>query len=304
VTGPDDPYVRVLALGAVVLVVAAAGAVTGDARVPVLGAAAGALGLAAALRWRAAGRTGVSTSAAVAAVLVGLLLVERVTSDVDVALAVTSAVALGAGVLLAERRLVVSGLLTLGVLLGRPLPGAATFTHCLVATDVSVPLPRLDGPLWLAVGATVVGTAGRWGRWGPPGVAAVARGFEVTGAIAVVALLLAKAAELPGHRLLCGAGDAVDEGWLLAGVVVGVAAGLYGLAAGDALWMGVGLVSVTGQGLLGTTLSGSWWWALGCGALLVAALATADRLRLPWPTRPGYDVARPHPTDLLDRVRR
>ena len=136
------------------------------------------------------------------------------------------------------------------------------------------------------------------------GRGSVARGIEMTGAIGLAAVLLARAAELPGHRLLCGSGDALDEGWLVVGVVVGVVAGLYGLAARDIVWEGVGLVSIVAQGLLATTLTGSWWWAAGCGVLLVAALATAEWLRVPWPDQPGYEVARPASANLRERARR
>lgn len=300
---PDLPRVRALALGAVVLVVAAAGAATGDARVPVLVVTSAVLAFAARWHWRRAGRTGLSTSAAVAAVLVALLLVERVTGDVDTVLAVASAVALAAAVVLRERRLAVSGLLTLAVLLGRPATDGATFAHCLVATDVAVPVPRLDGPLWLAVGATVLGTALRWGGWGRRlGRASVARGVEITGGAGLVALLLAKAAELPGHRLLCGPGDALDEGWALAAIGAGIVAGLYGLAATDVAWEAIGLVGVAGQALLATLLTGSPWWAVGGAVVLVSGLAAAEILGVPWPERPGYEVARPTPADLRARA--
>lgn len=301
----DLPRVRALALGAVVLVVTAAGAVTGRGRVPVLVGVAVVLAAVAAWRWRRAGRTGLATSAATAAVLVGLLLVERATDDIDVVLATTAAIALVAAALLRERRLAVSGLVTLAVLLGRPLAGGARFTHCLVATDLAVPVPRLDGPLWLAVGATVVATALRWSGWGERlGATSVVRGVEMTGAIGLAVLLLAKAAELPGHRLLCGAGDPLDEGWVLLGIVLGVVAGLYGLATHDVAWEAVGLGSLTGQGVLATTLTGNPWWAVGSGVLLVAALATAEHLRVPWPDQPGYGLTRPRVADLRARARR
>lgn len=296
----DLPRIRALALAAVALVVTAAGAVAGDARVPVAAAAAVGLGAVAALRWRRAGRTALSTSAAVTAVLVGLLLVELVTDDIDVVLTVTAVVTMAAALLLGERRLMVSGLLSLAVLLGRPLPGGATFTHCLVATDVAVPVPRLDGPTWLALGALAVGSVLRWTGWGERlGRTTVARGLEMTGAVGLVVLLLAKAAELPGHRLLCGAGHAIDEGWVVVGVAYGVVAGMYGLATRDVVWEAVGLASITGQGLLATTLTGTPWWALASGVLLVGALVAAERLGVAWPDEPGYARARPG----LERLR-
>lgn len=301
----DLPRVRALALGAVALVVTAAGAVAGGTRAWVLAAVAAALAGVAAWRWSHAGRTGASTSAAVASVLVGLLLLEEVTGDVDVVLLASGVIALAASLVLRERRLAVSGLLSLAALLGRPLPGGATFTHCLVATEVAVPVPRLDGPLWLAVGALVLGTAARWGGWGQgSGHTPVARGVEITGAVGLAVVLLARAVELPGHRLLCGPGDALDEGWLVAGLAFGVVAGLYGLAARDLVWEGVGLVSITALGVVATTVSGSPWWAAGVAVPLVGALAAAEWLRVPWPDEPGYEVARPGVADLRDRARR
>lgn len=301
-SAPEDlPRVRALALGAVVLVVAAAGAVHGAARVPVLVAVAVALAAVGAWRWHRAGRTGIATSALVAAVLVAVLLVEEATLDVDTVLRATAAIALGTGWLLRERRLVVSGLLTLAVLLGRPLADSETFSHCLVAPQLALPAPRLDGPLLLALGATVVGTAMRWTGWaGRPGVA---RGAEVTGAVGLVVLLWAKAAELPGHRLLCGSGDAIDPGWVVGGLAFGILAGLYGLATRDVVWEGVGLAAVTGQGVLATTLTGDVWWAVGGAVVLVAALVVAEQLGVPWPDEPGYGHARPSAGRLRARAR-
>lgn len=302
----DLPRVRALALGAVALVVVAAGAVTGPARVPVLAGVAVALVAVGAWRWRTAGRTGVSTSAIVAGVLVGLLLADELEASVDAILLGTGLVALVAGWVLRERRLAVSGLLTLGVLVGRPLHGAgATFSHCLVATELAVPVPRLAGPLWLALAAVAVGTALRWSglgvRWRR---VSVARGVEATGAVGVAVLLLARGVELPDHRLLCGAGDGLDTGWLLLAVGWGVVAGVYGLAGRDVVWEAVGLGAITGAGVLGTVLSGSPWWAVGCGVLLVGALVVADLLRVPWPDQPGWERARPGLADLRERARR
>lgn len=301
-TPEDLPRVRALALGAVVLVVTAAGAVHGATRVPVLVAVAVALAAAGAWRWHRAGRTGIATSAVVAAVLVGVLLVEETTLDVDTVLRTTAAIMLVAGWVLRERRLVVSGLLTLAVLLGRPLADGQTFSHCLVVPELALPAPRLDGPLLLALAATVAGTAMRWTGWADrPGVA---RGAEATGAIGLVVLLWAKAMELPGHRLLCGSGEAIDPGWVVVGLAFGILGGLYGLATRDVVWEGVGLASVTGQGVLATTLTGDVWWAVGGAVLLVAALAVAERLGVPWPDDPGYGHARPSAGRLLARARR
>jgi hypothetical protein len=299
----DRPRVRALALGAVALTVAAAGAVSGDVRAPALSVVAIVLGAAGAWRWARAGRTGIATSAVVAAVLVALLLLEQAIADVDVVLGVTAAVALAAAVVLRERRLAVSGLLALAALLGRPLAGGASFTHCLVATDLAVPLPRLDGPLLLAVAAVAVGSVLRWTGWGTrTGQQAVARGVEVTGGVGLVVLLAAKATELADHRLLCGSGSGIDPGWVLAGIAVGVVAGLYGLAGHDLVWEAVGLASITVQGLLATLLTGDLMWAAGCAVLLAAALGVAEWLGVAWPTDPGYGVAAPRASDLLARA--
>ena len=83
-----------------------------------------------------------------------------------------------------------------------------------------------------------------------------------------------------------------------------MAAGLYGLAARDLVWEGVGLVSLVAHGVAATTLTAHWGWAAGCAVLLVGALATSDRLGVPWPDQPGYEVARPGPADLRDRAAR
>lgn len=301
-SGPGDlGRVRALALGAVALVVTAAGAVAGAVRVPVLVATAAALAAGGAWRWWRAGRTGIATSAVVASVLVAVLLLDETPLDVDGILQVTAAVTLVAGWVLRERRLVVSGLLTLAVLLGRPLPGGETFSHCLLAPSVALPTPRLDGPLLLALAATVAGTAMRWTGWFDRRT--VARGLEATGAVGLAVLFAAKAMELPGHRLLCGSGEAVDEGWVLVGLGYGIVAGLYGLAARDVVWEAIGLVSITGQGVLATTLSGSVWWAVAGAVLLVGPLAVAEWLAVPWPDEPGYERARPRWRDLVARGR-
>ncbi len=299
---PDLPRVRALALGAVALAVTAAGAVAGGARFPVLITTAVVLAGLGAWRWRRAGRTGLATSAIVTAVLVAMLLVEHLTDDIDLVLAITSGIALVAAVLLRERRLAVSGLVTLALFLGRPLAGGAVFTHCLVATEVAIPLPRLDGPMVLALVALVIGSVLRWTGWATRlGQAPVARGVEVAGAVGLVALLAVKAMELPAHRLLCGAGTPVDVGWVVVGVAFGVVAGLYGLASRDVVWEGVGLASITLQGLLATALTGQVWWALACAVLLAGALAVSDWLGVPWPDEPGYEIARPALSDLLGR---
>lgn len=302
-TGVNDaPRVRALALGVIALVLAAAGAAVGASRTPVLAGTAVVLAAVSAWRWARAGRTGIATSAAVASVLVALLLLERFTSDPDVILGMSAAIALASGWALRERRLAVSGVLSLALLLGHPVAGGPTFSHCLLAPHVALPTPRLDGPLLLAVGALVVGTVLRWTGWGDR--PSVARGIEMTGAVGLAVLLVAKAMELPGHRLLCGAGEAVDGGWVIAGVAVGVAAGLYGLAASDPVWEGVGLGSITVQGVVATALTGNALWAIGCLALLVVGLATSEWMGVPWPEDPGYQVARPRAADLRARARR
>lgn len=297
---PDLPRVRALALGVVVLVVTAAGAVTGDARVPVLLTTAALLALVGARRWRRAGRTSTGTTAVVAAVLVGLLLLERVTGDIDLLLAVSATILLVAAAVLRERRLAVSGLLTLAVLFGRPLPDGPTFTHCLLAPSVALPTPRLDGPLLLALVAVAVGTGLRWSGIGTR--PAVARGIESTGAVGLVVLLAAKAVELPGHPLLCGSGAAIDPGWVVLGLAYGAVAGLYGLAARDMVWEGVGLASITLQGVLATALTGDVWWAVGGAVVLAGSLGVSEWLGVPWPDEPGYAVARPSLADLRRRA--
>ncbi len=297
--------VRALAIAVVASIVVAVGAVTGDNRTAVLAVTTAVLAVVAALHWRSGGRrSSIGTSAAVAAVLVGLLVVEDRVTDIDTVLATSAVVSLTSAVVLRERRLAITGLLSWGVLLGRPLADGDAYRHCLLATNVELVPPRLDGPLLLAVGALAVGTLVRW--YGPPAQRTTARGAEAVGLIGLTALLLAKAVELPGHRLMCGAGDPLDEGWLVLAVLVGVVAVVYGLATRDLVWSGAGLAGVALPGLVGTLLTSSPAWVLGTGAMLAIGLVVAERAGVAWPDDGGYAVARPGRADwlaLLERAR-
>lgn len=298
--------IRALAIAVVASIVVAVGAVTGDARTPTLVVTTGVLAAVAALHWRSGGRrSSIGTSAAVAAVLVGLLAVEERMSDLDTILATSAVVSLTAAVVLRERRLAITGLLSWAILLGRPLADGDAYRHCLLATNVELVPPRLDGPLLLVIGALVIGTAVRW--YGPAAHRTTARGAEAFGVIGLTTLLLAKAVELPGHRLMCGAGDPLDEGWLVIAVAVGVVAVVYGLGTRDLVWAGAGLAGVALPGLVGTLLTSSPAWVLATGAMLAVGLVVAERAGVTWPDDGGYAVARPGRADwhaLLARARR
>lgn len=302
-TGLASRGVRLLAVVVVALIAAAAGAVAGPGRlaalvvVTVLLVAAGVVANRQQMR-------GVASSALVAAALVALLAAEEALHPtgrtIDVLLWASGAVFLAAGYGLRERRLAVVGLLQWAVALGRPLPDGPSFQHCLVLTDLVVPVPRLLPPLALAVVAVGVGT---WHRWSGR-ASVVGRGIESVGAIGTAVLLVALAAELPGHRAMCGPGDAVDAGWALLAIAVGLVMIVYGLAGRDQLWAASGVVAVALTGLVGTVLAASPWWALIAAAPLVAGLVAADRAGVGWPTDPGYGRARPMLDDVTALIRR
>ena len=142
--------VRALAIAVVLSVVVAVGAVTGDNRTVMLTVTAAVLAVIAALHWRSGGRrSSIGTSAAVAAVLVGLLVVEERITDIDTVLATSTVVSLTAAVVLRERRLAITGLLSWGVLLGRPLADGDAYRHCLLATNVELVPPQELGKEFL-----------------------------------------------------------------------------------------------------------------------------------------------------------
>lgn len=301
---PADPTgligrgVRLLAAAVVTLVVVAAGSVAGDRRALVLVVSAVVLAGAAIV---AARRTlpGAASSAAVAAGLVALLAAEELLTpsgrEVDLFLAVAGALFLVAAYALRERRLAIVGAVQWAALVGRPQPGDDTFSHCLVLTEVRVGVPRLLPLLALAAVAVVVGTwHRRTGRHREVG-----RGIEAAGAIGLASVLVALAVELPGHRAMCGPGDAVDPGWAIAALVVGVLMVLYGLAGRDQVWAVSGVAAVALTGVAGSILSTSPWWALLAALPLTAGLVVAERRGVGWPTAPGYGRPAPTAKDLV-----
>jgi len=289
--------VRLLAVVVVALVVAAAGSVMGGAREVSLVAVAVLLAAASVVARRLDLR-GTASSSAVAAGLVALLATEELLTpagrEVDLFLLVAGALFVAGAYGLRERRLVVIGLVQWGVLLGRPLPGGPSFRHCLVMTDVAIAVPRLLPPLALAIAAVVAGT---WHRRTGRQVE-VGRGIEGFGAIATAGLLVALAVELPGHRVMCGPGTAVDAGWAWLAMAVGLAMVLYGLAGRDLLWAATGVAAVGLTGLSGTILAGSPWWALIAALPLTVGLVVAERRGVDWPTAAGYGRAAPTIKDL------
>ena len=283
---------RGLAVGAVLLAVAATAAVAdgrqGTEPLVLATAAAALLGAgaarAAAGRWRSAS----ATSAVVAGVVLATL-AARSWLRVDVGelsgfLTGAGGLALVAGLVTDERRLAALGVGQWAAALAIPPSGAAVLRHCLVATDLGVPVPRLDGPLVLAVGALAAGTALRWsGRRLQAG-----RGVEATGMLLLLGTLLAKGIELPGLPALCGTGDAVDAGWLALALVAGVLATAYGIGTDDALWAAAGTATVVLAGLAGTGLGAGAWWAVVALVPVAGAIGWSEARGVPWPSDPGY----------------
>lgn len=295
----DDVAARGLRLlAAAVAAVAVAGvgawAVRGDAPRPLV-PAGGAVVLATlgAVAARRGWGRGLATTSALVAVALGLMAARLwLTVDVlslDAWLLVGGAVAAALGYLLRERRLAALALAQWAALVGRPVAGGEVFRHCLIATELAVPLPRLDPLLVLGIASTALGLAHRLaGRH-----IAVGRGWEIGGGVTVTAVLLLKAAELPGLAELCGAGDALDDGWAVAVLLTGVAAGAWGAVTRDAAWAAIGLAGVTLGALVAVTLSGDPWWALAAFLPLAATFAATELRGVRWARDPGYGLAAP-----------
>lgn len=285
---------RALAAAAVALTVAAvASAAEGHdgPRTWLLGVAAALLlGLGGALSARGRWRSASATSAVVAGVVLATLAVRSVlgTPHLPTFLGFAGAVALVAGLATDERRLTALGTGQWALALALP---ASSLHHCLVATDLAVPVPRLDAPLLLGLGALAVGTGLRWLGVRPRG----ARGVEVTGLLLVLGVLVAKGTELPGLPLLCGTGDTVDGGWMAIALGAGLVAGAYGALTRDALWAGAGAGTVVLAGLLATMLGGGAGWAVAALLPVAAVVASSERRGVRWPDEPGYRHRRPWP---------
>lgn len=284
---------RLLAAATVTLVIVAVTAIAdGDALVPF---AVGA-GLIVAGWWlhrRSEGPSAAATSSLVVALVLVVLGFRNLLVPLDDQLE-TFLIAAGTGFvvlggLLDERRLVSLGLLQWVAALLRPDPDAAPFRHCLIATDLAIPVPQLDGVLVLGLAAVVAGSLARILGWRLE----AARGAEVTGLVTLNVGLLAKAVELPDLAILCGGGRGIDPGWLILAMLVGVASALYGAAGRDPVWTGVGGGALALGGLLGTVLSGEVRWSLFALLPLVAALGLVERAGVPWPRQPGYGRRRP-----------
>ncbi|MDX1659072.1 MAG: hypothetical protein R3343_09660 [Nitriliruptorales bacterium] len=209
--------------------------------------------------------------------------------DLDLFLTVAGGLFVAVGVGFDERRLVSLGLLQWALVLVQPGPDAAPFRHCLIATEVAVPVPRIDPLLLLGLAAVVAGSVFRFTGWRLE----AGRGAEVTGLVVLELSLLAKAVELPDLPVLCGAGRGIDPGWLWLAIAVSVAAGVYGAAGRDPVWAGVGAGGLALAGLLGTALSGEARWAVVALLPLLATLVLADRAGVDWPREPGYGRRRP-----------
>lgn len=288
---------RILAATTLAVAVATVGAAAwvGGAQHPLvlLAGAALLLGLGIAFERRRPGPSTIGTTALVGAVVLASLAVrawvDPTGAGLDVFLGVSGAVTVVLGYLGDERRLVTVGLGQWAVALGRPHPGGPVFRHCLVATDVAVPLPRLEPVLLLSIAAIAVGTVHRRRQTHLE----AGRGVEVAGLVGLHVSLLAKAVELPGLEQLCGTGDAVDAGWMVLGLLVALATGWYGLRGRDAVWAGAGLLALGGYGLAGPLLARQPLWGLAALVPLTAMLVLVERAGIPWPRQPGYGEARP-----------
>lgn len=281
--------IRPLAAAVVALLVAAVAAAAGGS--PILPLAIGALAIVAgAIVQRRVGAPSPWGTSAVVAGAILLVLGARSAllptgEALDLFLSAAGAAFVAAGLSLDERRLVSLGILQWGLVLARPGASSVPFRHCLVATDLAVPVPRLTPLLLLGVAVVAFGTAQRFLGWRLE----AGRGAEVTGLALLHGTLLAKAVELPDLEVLCGAGRGIDAGWVVLGMAAAVVSALYGLAGRDAVWAGVGSGALAAHGLAATVLSGEAIWAVIAVLPLGLGLAMADRAGIGWPREPGYD---------------
>ncbi len=202
-------------------------------------------------------------------------------NELDRFLAVAGGALVALGFVLDDRRPVVLGLVQWAVALGRPRPDADTFRHCLVATDLQIPHPQVLpvvvlGALVLAAAAVAVRRDWRL---------EATRGLETTGLTLLLGGLAAKALELPGHRALCGTGDAIDAGWAALLLAVSVVVGVIGVLRSDHLWAAAGLTSATLFSLAAVLLERNPWWGVVTGAPLLAILAATEHAGIRWPRR-------------------
>jgi len=210
-------------------------------------------------------------------------------ADLDLLLAVLGTAFAVAGLLRNDRRLVLLGFGQWLVATARPLPGGPTYRHCLLATDLAIPLARLGPSLALGAAALTVGLALRTAGRQRDG----ARGFELAGLSTILTVLVLRAVELPGLPLLCGAGDALDAGWAALALASGLLAAGFGVATRDAAWATAGLLTVLATGSFGSLLTQSPAWALVAALPIVGALAALERGGTRWPHHLGYVRAWP-----------
>lgn len=277
---------RPMGVGALALVVAAVtAAVTGPEGPSAPGAlASGALlAGAGAIAWARSGRRPVATTAVVAGIALGLLgartALAPTMAELPPFLVGAGAVVAAIGIVVDERRLLGLGLLQAAAGLALPAPDAAPFRHCLIATDLAVPIPRLDGPLLL--GLATIGL-GLMASALLPSRPEAARGASIGGLLLTCGTLLAKAADLPSLPGLCGSGDGVDAGWMIVAMLAGGVVAAAGVALRDRTTLAIGGVTLVLAGLVGTTLSGQPVWALAAGGPTVGTLVWLDRRGLVW----------------------
>ncbi len=202
-------------------------------------------------------------------------------ADLDAFLAIAGAALVILGFVWNDRRPVVLGVVQWAVALGRPHPDADVFRHCLVATDLAVPHPRLLPLAVLGVGLLAVASLALARSWRPEAV----RGLETTGLALLLGGLAAKALELPGHPVLCGTGDAIDTGWALLLLALCAGIGAIGVARSDRLWAGAALAVATTFAVAAVALERNPWWGALVGSVLLVGLARIEHAGIRWPRR-------------------
>lgn len=275
--------VRPAAIAAVSLTVLAVLAATSGAAVSTGGAGVLAVGVGL-LTDRRAGRSTASGSATlvVGVVLIGVAardLLEVELESIDPFLLVSAFVVSVLAIALRERRFASLAIVQLAIVAGRPRAGEG-FSHCLIARDLVVPVPRLDALLAVGLLGLAGGLLAR-----RLGAREASRGYQVTGLALGLGTLVLKAVELPGLEILCGRGDATDDGWVVLALLAGLLAAAAGAATRDLTVLALGGTTLGVTGLAATALDQQPLWAIAAALPFVAALVRSDRLGVPWPPR-------------------
>jgi hypothetical protein len=206
-------------------------------------------------------------------------------------LGLSGALFVALGLVRDDRRPMVIGVAQWATALGRP--AGESFRHCLIATDVRIPLPRPEAVIVLGLVCLLVAVAMRRRTVRVES----ARGLETIGLALFLGALALKALELPGHPLLCGTGDAIDLGWALLLLAAASVIGVLGVFWSDRLWASSGLATATLFGLAAVTLEANPLWGVLVGAPLLGILVFLEHAGIDWPQRTSAPLAR-RPTSL------